>query len=205
MRYWFLSVLLFTVIAFAESAISQEEPQYFPGLARDYRSVVGMISEQSELPVRLPSYLAGYAARVEEAGEINRQVYFPYLVDVHPTTYTVSLSTSDRCLGATACQFYSVKAELITATTPDFSNLVEEMKENPGFEDLNLRTLQLGANGSVEGIFLPSRCLAYCTETQVIFDDQGVRYTVGEKAGAADDVVKMANSMLFAPITVEDY
>jgi hypothetical protein len=208
MRRLFLATVFVVVLLIVglQGRGLRAESDYFPGLTLDYGAIARPISEKSELPLRLPSYLPGYAAEVEEYGpSIDYQVYFPYLEEVSPTFYSVSLSTIKECSGATACEIYSIRAELITARVLPFSEKLEQMRENPGFSDLQFRSLELGSEGTVPGIFIPSRCFAYCTQSTVVFDLAGVRYTVGVKAGDPAEVVAIATSMIEQPITLEDF
>ena len=120
----------------------------------------------------------------------------------------MNLGFTENCNGTTACNSVTLKAQKINPTTASLNSLAQEIEENlttPRFGQFETRPISLGTNKEVKGILVPSICFASCTQTKVIFDNQGVRYTVGEKAGNAETVVKMANSMIINPITDEIY
>lgn len=188
-----LPSILFMVGFFATLVQAQDQKlEIRELLKRDFKPVIEELAK-SQIPIRLPSYLSGY----DWDGATAEQIYYPHISKVRPQLYELSIDGAPNCNGATACRFSRFKAEAVGSSPPPLSEFIEEDGEG--------RMIAL-TNEKVLGVFLPSECgMVGCTDTQVIFDLNGVRYTFGSKGGRAEPVIKAVNSLIRDPITVADY
>lgn len=185
--------VLFVVVFFATLVEAQEQKlEIRELLKRDFEPVIEELAK-SQVPIRLPSYLSGY----DWDGATSNQIYYPHLLEVRPELYYLSIDGAPNCSGSTSCRFSRFKAEAVGGFPPALSNLIEENGEG------RLVTL---TNQKIQAVFLPSECgMVGCTDTKIIFDLDGVRYTFGSKGGRAEPVIKAANSLILNPITESDY
>jgi hypothetical protein len=95
-------------------------------------------------------------------------------------SYFVDLGYAPNCGGATVCRFGSVTggAEVDTPTIFDY----------PRGRHVHLR------NGAL-ALFFPYTCGASCGDSVLVFQVDGIVYTVSIKAGSLQDVLAMANSV----------
>lgn len=155
---------------------------------RDFEEISSLFIEATEIPFRFPSYLSGY----DWDGATEAQAYYPHIWELRPESYYLSLDGTPDCNGATSCRFITLKAQAVGETA--LTNLIEEEGRKVTLVD------------GMTGVYLPSQCGgAGCSDSKLIFDLDGVRYTVGIKGGRANSVIDLGTSMINDPITKSDY
>ncbi len=98
-------------------------------------------------------------------------------------SYLINLGFAPDCHGATACRFGEVTGgpEVDTPTIFDYP-----------------RGRQLHLHNGALALYYPFTCGASCGDSVLVFQVDGVVYTVSLKAGSQHDVLSMANSFALA-------
>lgn len=172
-----------------------------------FEAIASTLQGQTQVPLLLPADvpvdmfepIAEVTAQGAQVGADGRfATFFPTVAMVEPDRYLVVLGFIPDCVAA-ACDFGSLAGEVLTAPAAEpaaYQFLVEDYQQGlPPVRSPQppaLVTLQ----GGVRGWFLPYTCGASCGESQVIFDWQGHRYTVGIQEAEQQVVVDLANSAL---------
>ena len=184
-----LALVVVSSVAMSQSdrpfrlAAAQTLPDARAALQEDYRPVMGKLA-RTELPLRLPSYLPGYSAEGNWQGD---KIYYAHIGKVTPHSYVLYLDLAEVCGGATVCSAYELRAEVVRESSSPLTEIEAEWRE-------------LRLTPDIRGVFIPSRCTVNCSQAKIIFDLNGVRYTVAGKAGIPENLVKIANSMIENPI-----
>ncbi len=136
-----------------------------------FKSVRPLLSKVS-IPLRLPSTFPN--------GKM------PIYADVNPDntgtySYLIDIGYSKGCDGGGACRL----AEVTGGPVIDMPTI---------FDYPHGRHITL--HGGVAALYFPYTCGANCGDAVVVWQDQGVVYTVGLKAGSQREVTALANSAL---------
>ena len=124
-----------------------------------------------QVPVRLPS-------RLPNMGQGSQQVYAS-VERATSESYSVILGTEAGCTGGNYCRLGTIAAEKVTGDTIP---LPEGKKV----------TLQDG----VVGYYFFNECGANCPDNTVVWEQAGMRYTVGIKSGREEQLIQMANATI---------
>ncbi len=185
MTAWMLSANLVT----ATSALSTVDPVFQPILSS---------LNKTQAPLRLPAFIFLESIRESGLSTFDGKVY-ANLLDVTPTTYVVILGATEECQGGNACRLGSISGSKNDRNTPRGENLLKLIKSKYNAssnrrskEKPEVVTLAKG----IKGYFDPWTCGASCGDADIIWDENGYRYTVGSKIGTKSSLVKMANSAI---------
>lgn len=177
-------ILCFTclfLVSCVSPAMSEPLPHDF------FQGILPALQHKTQVPIVLPVSIhytdssIGLYAVVETAT---------------PEQYVIILGATPDCNGGNACRWGTLSGEAITPITPppeaesDFLNDSHPkpvLLEPPGF-------LSLAKNKT--GYFVPSVCGAFCSDSQLFWEQNGYRYMVGIKAGKLKELVLMANSAI---------
>jgi hypothetical protein len=135
-----------------------------------FKSVTAALFKGTSLAVLLPTYLP--------EADSGKQV-FASLTSVEAKYYSIELSLAPNCQGASACHLGSVEAAGGTSisTIP-----------------LSGKSLKLSKGQTA--YFEEGQCGASCADSYLTWEQGGVRYRVGIKAGRQETLLRMANSAI---------
>lgn len=127
--------------------------------------------DNTNVPLRLPSYLAA------EELQYPHQLYADP-VSISSEEYVVQVVTDTGCNGARACLDGIMSGQQISSFDPP-----------SGSETVSL------SNG-IQGYYVPFECNAYCSMGKIIWQENGYKYTVEQKAGPKNVMILIANSAI---------
>lgn len=184
-----------TAVGIAIAVQANPNRRMFNPLQQKYSDLVPSLQQQTDLPLRLPSF-------VPISGGWQPGDSIPYyfnVADSNASSYSIYLDLREKCYGATACNKGEVRAKRIASTTP----ALNQDRWLDTYDQADLKTVALPQG--VQGIFAPSVCHAYCNQARIVFDLDGVRYFIGLKAGKRKQLENIADSIIANPITPQDY
>lgn len=126
------------------------------------------------IPVLLPTILPG---QPQATGTLR---LYAEVSDLTSFSYRVALGFAPGCQGGAACRFGEVTGGAVSDTPTIF--------DYPRGRHVRLR-------GGALALFFPYSRGASCGDSVLVFQVQGIVYTVSRKAGSLPDVLAMANSV----------
>jgi len=179
------TLLLFWSVSSAPAFAKPLDPE------RVYRPIQSKLQRQQTVPLRVPTYIP------EPSGGRN---FVAHLIEAGPNGYRVAIAPPDCQYGASACTYANVSARRVTQQMKpphkEFSFMddpnyqpTERAPSKRGYVDLG--------NG-VRGYFVPWVLGASVSNAKVIWQEDGIRYTVGIKGGKKERVIRMAKSAIGA-------
>jgi hypothetical protein len=145
---------------------------------------------RAQVPLRLPTYIP---SRGQRQSSESLPVYAS-VDSVESGSYAVVLGYSKDCNGSNACRLGAVIGEVQPTKSAQDDYTESDYLYPDGRSEEPVAQVTL-ANG-ITGTFLPWRCATNCTDAQVVWDENGYRYSVGIKLGDRDSLVRMANSAI---------
>lgn len=136
-----------------------------------FAPVIEGIKKQVQIPVRVPNRLA-------DMGQGSHTVYAS-VEGARSESYSIILGTEPGCTGGNYCRLGTVAAEKITTGTIPLR----------GGEKVTLQ-------GGLAGWYFFNECGANCPDNTIVWEQAGVRYTVGIKSGRREELIQMANATL---------
>lgn len=153
--------------------------------------------KQSRAIILLPTYIPG----------LKGEKLYPVLDRQTPTGggYAITIGYSPDCNGGFACRFGTITVEKIVPSMPSIAQLAADTRDYLKQPDLPARSQDVMgsvtlANG-IKAYFIPWTAGANCSDANVLWEQQGYRYTVGLKCATKQNVVDMAGSMVKVPGT----
>lgn len=134
-----------------------------------FEPVMQSLKQKTRVPLRLPTYLA------------NEEETSPLYANVEKASasdYSILIDFTEDCNGATACHYGRVTGQAV----------------KPGAKHDKGKAVKL-ANG-ITGHFVDAKCERICGDSELSWDANGYRYTVGIKAEKEDKLIKVANSAI---------
>jgi hypothetical protein len=175
-NHFLLAIALFLVVGglipvvsprhFAGEAISQTIAE--PRYHRVFQPLLARLRAGTKIPIRLP----------QEIPDAGKSPLYASLNEINPDRYSIELAFAPDCYGATACRFGAVSGEKKTPRTPV------------------LRGEKLTLAAGITGYFTPAVCGANCSDATLIWEQDGVRYTIALKAGRRESLQRMAGSAI---------
>lgn len=176
----------------------------------EFLKPIAAMQSQTKVPLRVPTYIPKQAlvadsetgkpqpyiaVRINESGQFSEINAF--VIQMQRDSYSISLDAAKDCRGATACSFgsftgkeiksvISFRAELPYLDDPNFSP-VYKSSEEPS---------EVTLTNNIKGYFIPYICTASCSESLVLWDENGFRYSVGIRYASKQTMVRMANSAI---------
>ena len=207
-------IILLTSLLVVLGSLNMMKAQAQPQILLEFQSVIKQLKNQTEVPYVLPTKvlipIADYSGNPTPA--INYEEislndndrppeFYPFLDEYSSSTrYLISLDIVPDCYGANACDFGYLIGEKITEETPkvpeEYSYQVSEWETGrPTMRSPESPTLVPLANG-ISGWFIPFVCGANCASSQIIWDLNGYRYTIGIDMASKEALTEMANSAI---------
>ena len=156
---------------------------------RVYQPIQSKLQRQQTVPLRLPSYIP------DPKGDMK---LVAHLTEVGPKGYDIAIGSPGCQFGASACTYANVSAQRLT---PRMKSPQEKFSfmDDPGYQPTKRAPSQRGyvdlGNG-IRGYFVPWVLGASVSNAKVIWQEDGIRYTVGIKGGKKERVIRMAKSAL---------
>lgn len=220
-----ISIILFVYVSFTFKAQAQvlldAKLPFFAqaslqrrAMLTEFKRLVPELKKQTKVPLILPTYVPVNEISANPDVSLPTQVpikdghfttFFPYLLDITADRYSISLDLTPDCMGAGACDFGYLSAEKITDTTPtvpeEFAQYTELVNTDPNRSKPPVvrsdeKPSRVKLSQGVTGFFIPYVCGANCSDSKVIWDQNGYRYLVGIEMANKKTVVEMANSAI---------
>ncbi|MCT7977863.1 hypothetical protein [Laspinema olomoucense] len=134
-----------------------------------FEPILPKIKQETQIPILLPDYIFGSDGAT--------QVYAT-VETVTPSQYQIILGLTPDCNGGTACRVGTVSGEELSPSSADLEGKAVPLDEG------------------ITGYFVDAVCGANCSDSTMTWDQNGIRYQMGIKAGKPEDLVKMANSAI---------
>lgn len=183
------------------SAVPKEVGRFQPILAE--------LQQKTDVPIVIPAQLPTEVYTISPEGveptNPNPSVspFFPHVTRANSSRYYISLDVAAECSSSGACDQGFISGKKITSDMPDiskqFADLVQlhrsDSKKLPLIRSPEKPTrVQLA--GGITGYFFPFSCGANCSNSVVVWDQNGYRYRVGLEMGRKESVVNLANSAI---------
>ncbi len=164
---WLMLLFLINFYSFDHLAVIASPPKYAQSNSI-FNPILPQLKQKTRIKIRLPKYIPG------ASGE-NR--LYAIIETATRNKYEIILGFTRDCNGGNACSFGSVSAQAITEKTPRPSGKAVLLSQK------------------IIGYFIAAQCGANCSDSTITWQQQGVQYTVGLKAGDRSSLIKMANSV----------
>lgn len=209
----FLPVLILSLLTVRSIADPSKTVLDAQTVLPEFQPLVPTLQQNVGIRVLLPTYYPTEAL-VEEpgAGELTQYVNVPIsregqFAEVHPylaisddDEYEVDLDALNDCMGANSCSFGFISGKRIYFDTPPITETYSFHKDpefqpparSPEAEEFGPISLSNGRSG----FFIPYVCGASCDTSKVIWDEEGIRYTVGIRYAAKATMIQMAESAI---------
>jgi len=168
-RYCLLAVLTCacTVIT-ARGVLAQVDSSSTTSQPATLEDLKPEIRTQTKLPLRLPSFLP----------DTGGQKIYAVLRHADATDYDILLATKLPCEGGNACSYGTVQARMSAFDPPEG------------------KPVAVSLGKGVIGQFFPAKCYAFCSEAYVRWQENGIFYSIGVKAGKKNGLLRAAKSAL---------
>jgi hypothetical protein len=136
-----------------------------------FAAVMDAMKKDVQFPVRVPT-------RLPDMGQGSQRI-FAWVERARSQSYSIILGTEAGCTGGNYCRLGTIAAEKIAGDS------------RPPTGGKNV-TLQDG----VAGYYFFNECGANCPDNTVVWEQGGVRYTVGIKSGREEQLIQLANATI---------
>ncbi|MCT7973992.1 hypothetical protein [Laspinema olomoucense] len=134
-----------------------------------FEPILPKIKQEIQIPILLPDYIFGSDGATQVYAKVET---------VTPSQYQIILGLTPDCNGGTACRVGTVSGEELSPSSADLEGKAVPLDEG------------------ITGYFVDAVCGANCSDSTMTWDQNGIRYQMGIKAGKPEDLVKMANSAI---------
>ncbi len=176
----FVAILLTSASSFHNSAIASVNIQSQQILQKEdksrnyqpnpvFKPILSKLKQNTQIKILLPKYIP------ESDGQ---NPLYAIIETAKAKKYEILLGFSPDCSGGTACRLGVVTGEAVTSKTP------------------RLTGKRVSLAKGITGYFVESTCGANCSDATLTWQQKGVQYVVGLKAGDRASLVKMANSAI---------
>jgi hypothetical protein len=149
-----------------------------------FQNSVKQLQGQTQIPIVLPTEIPHSA------------IIYAHLDSSDSSSYLISLNNTADCQGETYCSFGNVYAQRVYQDTPSIqSELADSSDSHPTSKSPETAGEVQLAHG-ITGFFSPYACYAYCTTSDLLWEQNGVRYSVSLRLGSKAALVAMANSAI---------
>lgn len=188
------------------------ETRTVPFSIRNQASLVATIQQKTQVPTYFPTQIpVKYAQDLTQSSE-TKTAYLSNIqgyagnAAVNEAGYELSIDYTPDCEGATACSIGFISGSAIDSSIISLPSILDDPDQAantdicrqyapsdfPQRPPLKLVTLAKG----IKAVIVPYSCGASFGNTQVIWDHQAYRYTIGLKHAGLDDMVAVANSAI---------
>ena len=135
-----------------------------------YKTVYARLRRDTQVPLRLPTYLAS---------EAEPEKLYANVITATKTEYEIIIGFVEDCEGGNACRWGSAYGGKV------------EFKPEKGDVTVKLA-------GNIKGFFRDATCGANCSDSKIFWMQNGYLYAVGIKAAKLKALIKAANSAINA-------
>jgi len=192
-----------------------------------FQSLLPRLYQRTKVPVRLPTYIPDLTDKLSGENAIAQATPIPYslnfnipyslnfntqkkmvatLTSVTGNEYVIVLGNRPKCEGAYSCKLGSLSANKLTPQALSLEQAFQQAARfvnNPLFTGERRSPDKMGPvtlSNDIKGYFIPWVLSDRYTEAKVIWEQDGVRYSVGLQQGDKDSLIKMANSAIKPPL-----
>ena len=151
------------------------------------------LNRKTQVPVMLPNRLPK-PAQVKRSKRVSR--LHPSVSEAGADRYSVNLELLPDCDGATACNWGSIRGRQLGRQAPPLKSEIQYKGMTPKRKCANTQQRSIELAGGKRGYFFPSVLFASCTDSKIVWDSNGHRYTVGVKGGSFQQVKALANRVI---------
>jgi hypothetical protein len=153
-------------------ALAKDPPQSVSSTVQDspFPQIAESLLSKIDIPVRFPRFLP----------ETGGATIFAVVRNADTEHYDILLATTLPCGGGNACTYGSV-----------------EGSKQP-LDPVLGKTIRVPLGTGVIGSFTATTCHAFCSQAYIRWEEDGVFYSIGVKAGKRDDMIKAARSAIAA-------
>lgn len=162
-----------------------------------FQNLLPTLYQRTKVPVRLPIYIP------------NLKTEKPLVATLSSATgneYAIVLGSRSNCQGQNSCKLGSLSATKLTAKALSLQKTFQQAASfvnDPLFNGERRSPDQMGPvtlSNNVKGYFIPWVFSDRYTEAKIIWEQDGVRYSIGLQQGDKDTLIKMANSAIKPPL-----
>jgi hypothetical protein len=207
----------------ADTSRRATNPKFSLTIHPVFQSLLSTLYQRTKIPVRLPTYIPGLNAEKLLSSEstiaassannpylTNLKAEKPLLATLASATaneYTIVLGNRPNCQGQNSCKRGSLSATKLTPQAISLDKTFQQAANfvnNPLFNKEGRRSSdEMGPvtlSNNLKGYFIPWVLSDHYTEAKIIWEQDGVRYSVGIQQGDKDSLIKMANSAIKPPL-----
>lgn len=176
-----------------------------------FQPIVQQLRTQTQIPIVLPTQIPTDAlVALDDSGRLQPYINVPittegkfenvfaYVLSSAKDSYTLTLDATSDCQGANVCSFGMLTARQVYQDTPPLAQDTSA-SEPPDYLPMARSPESAGEVqliGGITGYFIPYSCGANCNTSDVIWEQNGYRYSVGVRMASQAAVVRMANSAI---------
>lgn len=196
-------------------------PRYSLTVHPLFQSLLPTLYQRTKVPVRLPTYIPTTSADRPLSSEsaIAQAAPIPYSLNLNPpkkmvatlasatgNEYVIVLGNRPKCEGQFSCKLGSLSATRLSPKAQPLQRVVQQAAKfinNPLFAGERRSPDALGPvtlSHNIKGYFIPWVLSDRYTEAKIIWEQDGIRYSVGLQQGDKDSLLKMANSAIKPPL-----
>lgn len=200
-KLWVLLLFISGITAWMLNANSVGATSTLATIIPEFQPILPRLN-QTKVPLRLPTYISLESAREtatsRDPSNPEDNIY-THLLDVSSDSYVIILGAREGCEGGNACRLGSISGTKKVKNTPSDENLLKLIKKkynsSPQRRSKEQPEVVTLVNG-IKGYFDPWTCAGICGDADLIWDENGYRYTLGIKVGVKRSLVKMVNSAI---------
>lgn len=166
-------LLMVAVLAVGVTVLAQDRPESPSSTVQDsspFPEIDTSAVSKISIPLRFPRFLP----------ETGGAKIFAVVREAESGQYDILLATTLPCGGGNACTYGSAEGS------------------KHSLDPVLGKTIQVALGKGIIGHFTASSCYAFCSQAYVRWEENGIFYSIGVKAGKRDDMVKAARSAIAA-------
>jgi hypothetical protein len=196
-------------------------PRYSLTVHPIFQSLLPTLYQRTKVPVRLPTYIPALDADRPLSSEsaIAQSSPVPFSLNLNPqqklvatlasatgNEYVIVLGNRPQCEGQFSCKLGSLSATRLTPKSLPLQRVLQQaikFVNNPLFSGERRSPDEMGPvtlSNNIQGYFIPWVLSDRYTEAKIIWEQDGIRYSIGMQQGDKDSLIKMANSAIKPPL-----
>lgn len=206
----------------ADVARRAANPKFSLTIHPIFQTLLSTLYQRTKIPVRLPTYIPGLNAEKslsKESTIAQSSLQNPYsanlkaekpmvatLASATGNEYVIILGNRPNCQGQNSCKRGSLSATKLTPQALSLDQAFQQAAKfvnNPLFTGERRSSDAMGPvilSNNLKGYFIPWVLSDRYTEAKIIWEQDGVRYSIGIQQGDKESLIKMANSAIKPPL-----
>ncbi len=206
----------------AEASRRAANPKFSLTIHPLFQNLLSTLYKQTKIPVRLPTYIPNPNAENSLSGEGTivqasasasympnlkaKKTLIATLSSATANEYTIVLGNRPNCQGQNSCKLGSLSATKLTPKTISLQRAFQQAASfvnNPLFTGERRSPDAIGPvtlSTNIKGYFIPWVLSDRYTEAKIIWEQDGIRYSIGIQQGDKESLIKMANSAIKPPL-----